>query len=132
MRSQILEQLAFLRVDLRGRRQVLKRTAAADSEVRAPRRDAVRRGRLYVDQTGFVELPAALHHPKSHVFARQCAFDEDGLAADARHAPTIVGQVHDVGFFDITERQSAGHAAANSLRWAAGESRSKARTRSTS
>jgi hypothetical protein len=47
-------------------------------------------------------LPAPLDHPKTNAFPRQCAVDEDGLACVACDPPTVMRQIHDVGFLHLT------------------------------
>jgi hypothetical protein len=122
---------------LRRRRQMLQGAAPAQTEVRAGRDHAVRGGAENVDETRFVELPAALVDPESNSFSGQRPVDEHGFAVDSRDPPPIVGQIDDVGFLNLVqaiprERVSSGQAAANSLRCAAVESLSSLRTRATS
>ena len=129
---QIVEQLPLFRLYLSRRRQMLQGAAAANPEVRAGRRDAIRRGDQNLDQAGFVQLPAPLDQAKTNAFPRQRAVDEDGLAVDARDPPPVMGKIHDVGLLHLTRLQFSGHAAANSLRCGAAESPTSLRTRPTS
>ena len=111
---------------------MLQGAAPAHPEVRAGGDHAIRRGAKNVDESRFVELPAALENPETNVFSRQRPIDEYGFAADSRDPPPIVGQVDDVGFLNLAQAILSGHAAANSLRCAAVESLSSLRTRATS
>src|SRR5271170_3603880 len=111
---------------------MLQRAAAANPEVRASRHDAIRRGDQNIDQAGLVQMAAPLEHAIANAFPRQCTVDEDGLACVARYPPPVMRQVQDIGFPDVAQIQLAGHAAANSLRWTAGDSSSSLRTRATS
>src|SRR5208337_2227485 len=70
--------------------------------------DTVRRGHQHFDQTRLIQLPAALEYAKTHVFSRQGAFDKNGLAADARNPPAIMGQIHDISFLHVAELQLGG------------------------
>jgi hypothetical protein len=81
---------------------MLQGTAAAYPEVRAGRHDTIRRRHQNIDQAGLVPLPAPLDHPKTNAFPRQCAVDEDGLACVACDPPTVMRQIHDVGFLHLT------------------------------
>src|SRR5450631_4714694 len=68
----------------------------------ALRNDAVRRGHHYFDQTRLIQLPAALEYAKAHVFTRQGARDKNGLSADTRNPPAILGQIHDISLLHIS------------------------------
>src|ERR1035441_5049697 len=111
---------------------MLQRAAAADSEMRALRRHALRRRDENVHQGRLVQMPAPLEQAIADSLPRQSAVDEYGLAVDSCDAAAVVGKIHDVGFLHRRGLQAAGHDAANSLRCAAAESSSSLRTRAIS
>ena len=93
---EVLEQRALLCDDLRLRREMLQRAAAAGAEMRAFGRDAIGRGDVHFERFRLVELATALHDARLHALAGQRARDEHRLALDARDAATVVAQVDDV------------------------------------
>jgi hypothetical protein len=99
---QILEQLAFLGGQLRGRGKMLQGATPANSEVRAPRRDAIGGRNQYLDQACLVHLPASLVDPKPHPLRKQRTLDEHRLACDARDAATVVREIDDICFLNGT------------------------------
>ncbi len=95
---EILGEHALLRGDLRSRRQVLQRAAAAGAEVRTTRLDALGRSRQQRLDARFVETAMARADAHDGAFAGQCARDEHGLAVDTGDAATVVGQIGDLDF----------------------------------
>src|SRR5580693_7458536 len=100
--------------------------------MRAPRYDPIGRWHEHLDEPGLVEVPPALEHAKAHPLPRQCSVDEDGLAVDPGNTAAVVGEIDHVGLFEVARLQGPGHAAANSWKCAAEESRSNCRTRAIS
>ena len=101
---QVFHQHPLLGVDLLVLVQVLEHAAAAGTEMRAARRDPIRRGLQHVQRARFVEMAVLGGLLGHHPLARQRAGHEHGLAALARRggpagdAPAVVGQVEDLGF----------------------------------
>jgi hypothetical protein len=97
--------------DLERRRRVLQRAAAAGAEVRAARHDAV--GRRALDARRARELPGrlALERLDRDALAGQPAFDEDGLALDARDAAALGVERADVdgGWVTAVPRSETTH-----------------------
>ena len=93
---EVLEQRALLREDLRLRREMLQRAAAAGAEMRAFGRDAIGRGDDHFERFRLVELATALHDARLHALARERTRDEHGLAFHARDTAAVVAQVDDV------------------------------------
>src|ERR1022692_1150192 len=108
---------------------MLQGTAAADTEMRAPRHHSIRRCRQHLDQPRLIPLTAALEYTIADALARQRAFDEHRLAGGAGNTAAIMGEIHDIRLLNLLRPQFAGHAARNSLKCAAGESSSNCRTR---
>jgi hypothetical protein len=99
---QILEQLALLGGQLRGRGEMLQGAAPANAEVSATRRGTIGRGNQHLDQARLVQVPAALEDAKAHALSGQSAFDEHGFALDARDTATVVRQIDDIGLLNRT------------------------------
>jgi hypothetical protein len=93
---QRVDQLLLLEGDLCGRRQVLQGATATDAEVRAARRQAVRRGLLDRHCLPFVGIARGAGVAKTHPLARQGIGDERRLAVDPRHAAALVVEVDDL------------------------------------
>ena len=104
---EVLRQHILLGRDLRGRRQMLQRAAAACSEMPAARRDAVGRGAEDFLGTGLVEMAMLASQARAHPFAGQRVGHEHGLALDPRDTAAVVGKVFDGGFErDVARRFS--------------------------
>jgi hypothetical protein len=78
---------------------MLQGTAAANSKMRTPWRDAIRRRLDYLQQTGLIEIRAALRALPFDAFAWQGIFDEDDLAFVMSDAAAFVRQILDRGNF---------------------------------
>lgn len=92
---QDLEQHALLRRELGPCLQVLEGAAAAEAEMRARRRDALRRCRQHPSRRRFVVAAMRSQPCERNRLVRQGTVDEYGLAGGVRHPATIVGETVD-------------------------------------
>jgi hypothetical protein len=98
---EILQQFTLFGGELRRGGQMLQGTASANPKVPATRSGAIGGSRQYLDQYGFVHLPAPFDHTKAHPLAGQCALDEYRLAVDARDTAAVMGKIHDIGLVHL-------------------------------
>ncbi len=108
--GQVLQQHVLLGGDLLVLVEMLQHASGADAEVRAARRNPVRRRLEHLKGLAFVEMPIATGLLYPNQFAGQGARDEHGLAVQATDATTVVQQVGDFQFeFAVDLGAGAGH-----------------------
>jgi hypothetical protein len=95
---EVFDQHVLFGGDLRGGIEMLQRAAAANAEMRAQRRYAIRRWTQHFFDHGLVVVTALAGETQTHTLTRERAIDEHGFAGDVRDTAAFVSEIGDIRF----------------------------------